>query len=413
MQSETPYRPLDVAARQIRLLSLKGAEHLDNPLVGDLVHASFLGSQFVEYETISYCWGDATVRSTLEIQGQTIDVPASSAQALRCVRQRDKSRLVWIDAICINQCDNPEKSTQVAMMADIYHSGTRNLIYLGCETDDSAGVDDALEYCHAVNGCVMRECEGSNDVHPSSSMADQRLRALSDFRTWVIQEAVLPAKSVIILGSYTLSLKKVLCVAGGWRNDGVIPPLLVPDYDKPVRSVHRDAARYLHQGPDVRLATLQDVQHTRQPTVFMEDLPSWVPSWAGSKEDLRHNGPYLRYGVHNAHGNTTVEVRPAMKEDLDVLELSGISLDTIVESGEVFQRTDFTVGGGDTVKVLHFVHRVVQLLKVNLETLDGWWELALFLLGGRSERNWGKDQTLRNVVGYQMPNHVCEKPPSF
>ncbi|TKA72251.1 hypothetical protein B0A55_06811 [Friedmanniomyces simplex] len=226
MQSKTPYRPLDVAARQIRLLSLKGAEHLDDPIVGDLVHASFLGYHLVEYETISYCWGDATVRSTLEIQGQTIDVPASSAQALRCVRQRDQSRLVWIDAICINQSDNPEKSTQVAMMADIYHSGTRNLIYLGRETDDSAGVDHAVEYCHAVNGCVMRECEGTNDVHPGSSMADQRLRALSDLysrdwfsRTWVIQEAVLPAKSVIILGSFTLSLKKILCVDRGWRND--------------------------------------------------------------------------------------------------------------------------------------------------------------------------------------------------
>ncbi|KAI1462799.1 heterokaryon incompatibility protein-domain-containing protein [Annulohypoxylon moriforme] len=50
-----------------------------------------------------------------------------------------KFRHIWIDAICINQQDNDEKSTQVQMMLEIYARAKRVNIWLG-EADESTAL---------------------------------------------------------------------------------------------------------------------------------------------------------------------------------------------------------------------------------------------------------------------------------
>ena len=54
------------------------------------------------------------------------------------MRLPHKSRVVWIDAICINQTDIEERSQQVEMMGLIYSKAVRNLIWLGEEDCDTA-----------------------------------------------------------------------------------------------------------------------------------------------------------------------------------------------------------------------------------------------------------------------------------
>ena len=102
-----------------------------------------------QYETVSYCWGDPSLRDTVKILGVTLDIPASSAQALRRVRLPDRLRVVWIDAICIDQASSEEKNQQVAMMGEIYRKGTGNLVYLGEETPNSNNIVAAVDYTYA------------------------------------------------------------------------------------------------------------------------------------------------------------------------------------------------------------------------------------------------------------------------
>ena len=61
------------------------------------------------------------------------------AEALQCLTVTDESRFLWVDAICINQTDDSERSQQVRSMAKIYEDARRVLVWLGLgETDTLA-----------------------------------------------------------------------------------------------------------------------------------------------------------------------------------------------------------------------------------------------------------------------------------
>ena len=64
---------------------------------------------------------------------QSVWVPASAAAALQCMREAHSDRVLWLDAVCINQADLDERAQQVGMMADIYSNSKGNLVYLGEE----------------------------------------------------------------------------------------------------------------------------------------------------------------------------------------------------------------------------------------------------------------------------------------
>jgi hypothetical protein len=60
-------------------------------------------------------------------------------QALRHLRQPSASRMLWIDAICINQSDISERNQQVQQMADVYTRAHRVIAWIGLETEDIKG----------------------------------------------------------------------------------------------------------------------------------------------------------------------------------------------------------------------------------------------------------------------------------
>ncbi|KAK5721363.1 hypothetical protein LTR17_014652 [Elasticomyces elasticus] len=185
-----------------------------------------------------------------------------------------------------------------------------------------------------------------------------------------------------------------------------IPHLLVPDYGKSARDVHRDAARYQLQDPGLRLATLQQVYHYSAPVMSALEMPSWVPCWIRSRMDLRPSGSHLF--DHAAHGVSVVDVRPSNPKEPDVLEVSGIRIDTVSEVGVVFQRADFDEQAG-VAKQLELICQVQQHLAIDIATNEGMWELANFLLQGwpsmkawslEDWAHWTKEETVENISAY-------------
>jgi hypothetical protein len=60
--------------------------------------------------------------------------------------------LIWIDAVCINQSDNLEKSWQVAMMADIYRDAKETFVFLGPRSEFS---DEAIEFFTRLSSIIV------------------------------------------------------------------------------------------------------------------------------------------------------------------------------------------------------------------------------------------------------------------
>jgi hypothetical protein len=144
------YYPLQDAA-SIRLIELQPGVG-DSPLqIG--IHSSSLPSK-QNYEALSYTWGESSQTCDLLCSnGSKLQITFNLQLALRNLRLPGKSRWLWVDAICINQKDNAEKSHQVSMMRQIYQASEETIVYLG-EAD--AHSDELLKFAEARANAFIR-----------------------------------------------------------------------------------------------------------------------------------------------------------------------------------------------------------------------------------------------------------------
>ncbi|KAI0179718.1 HET-domain-containing protein [Hypoxylon sp. FL1284] len=125
------YQQLDILEFEIRLLEVIEAPSEPTELIKfrgttrKLIHP-------VEYKALSYCWGDATKRLPIEVNGQIVYLSESLVFALYAVGSKPGD-LLWADAICINQDDPAEKASQVRLMHLIYSKARATIVWLGEE----------------------------------------------------------------------------------------------------------------------------------------------------------------------------------------------------------------------------------------------------------------------------------------
>jgi hypothetical protein len=90
------------------------------------------------YEAISYCWGDPNDQQDVICCRQTMHITRSLYTGLKCFRHHDETRIIWADAICINQSNDDEKGIQVNIMGDVYDHASRVLVWLGEASEEVA-----------------------------------------------------------------------------------------------------------------------------------------------------------------------------------------------------------------------------------------------------------------------------------
>ncbi|WPB02388.1 uncharacterized protein RHO25_007022 [Cercospora beticola] len=85
-----------------------------------------------KYEAMSYCWGVEKASRTIT-SGDLEGFPISEHlwRALNRLRMPHQDRLIWIDALCINQLDVDERNQQIALMRRIYSTALRTVIWIG------------------------------------------------------------------------------------------------------------------------------------------------------------------------------------------------------------------------------------------------------------------------------------------
>lgn len=130
------YKPL--RDWQIRLLQLhsgshtaplRGELHIADlfPDVGAVLHAE---EEQVEFEALSYAWGQPDFAASLDVGNGKIAISTQLSLALPAFRKPDSRCFVWADAICINQNDDAEKSRQIQKMFQIYRKASETMVYL-------------------------------------------------------------------------------------------------------------------------------------------------------------------------------------------------------------------------------------------------------------------------------------------
>lgn len=114
-----------------RVLQLEPGEW-DDVIRCSLKLVNLSGSSKPEFEAISYVWGERLeVPPQILVDGRTFNVGVNLQAALRHFRSKTKMRMLWADAICINQNDIDERNQQVALMRHIYQQCERVLVWLG------------------------------------------------------------------------------------------------------------------------------------------------------------------------------------------------------------------------------------------------------------------------------------------
>src|SRR5277367_3747830 len=110
MATTHPYLPLDVSRNEIRLVILKPSRSFKTEVSCTLVHRS-LDSE-APFEALSYTWGDASSKRLIFLNERMFLVTKNLNTALRQLRYTQDERVIWIDALCINQYDIVERNHQ-------------------------------------------------------------------------------------------------------------------------------------------------------------------------------------------------------------------------------------------------------------------------------------------------------------
>lgn len=131
------YQPLNTYRQEIRLIEVLSIEE---PIVCQLSVVSLLEKP--RYSALSYVWGDAANKETIVVKGIIVQVTVNLKAAWRNFGRhwkvfnpnRDPSSMrIWADALCINQNDTDEISSQVRLMERVYSCPDLVMAWLGSE----------------------------------------------------------------------------------------------------------------------------------------------------------------------------------------------------------------------------------------------------------------------------------------
>ncbi|KAL8662136.1 MAG: hypothetical protein Q9202_004959 [Teloschistes flavicans] len=161
------YKPLPPAGQWIRVLTLYPPAQIDD------VPALVCSLQVVPldeacYEAISYAWGDPKETRQILCDDSLIDITVSLYGALeRLQPSGDKEpRKLWADAICINQSDLAERSSQVRIMGAVFERASGVQIWLGPDIHGHA--QPAFNLCMEID----EYCSNGSSIDTENDLID-------------------------------------------------------------------------------------------------------------------------------------------------------------------------------------------------------------------------------------------------
>ena len=221
---ELPYvfKPL-LHSDSIRLIKLAPRESgFSDQLACELLEVRL--SKPPAFEAISYAWEATVFPETLRVLEGFLKITSSLASALRKFRDNSEPRLLWADAVCINQSDISERSSQVALMHQIYGNAKQVLVWLGPGDERTGHVFSLFERLstaspdYGVDPLDFKDPQpwtAAKEMTPAQiELLDQipqtyDLNGMDEFyslpwfrRLWVVQEITLARHIVLHCGEF-------------------------------------------------------------------------------------------------------------------------------------------------------------------------------------------------------------------
>ncbi|OGM40313.1 hypothetical protein ABOM_011087 [Aspergillus bombycis] len=131
------YTPLPPGHNTIRMLRLLPNKDRAAPIECGLIEHPLKEQEEQAYEALSYVWGSTENPSLIYVNSYSLEVTSNLHAALSRLRYERFPRLLWVDAICIDQKSNTEKEEQIQLMAKIYGQAKNVIVWLGEEENDS------------------------------------------------------------------------------------------------------------------------------------------------------------------------------------------------------------------------------------------------------------------------------------
>ncbi|KAK1831503.1 heterokaryon incompatibility protein-domain-containing protein [Podospora conica] len=215
------------APLQCRLVEAEIPDYLPDPNAPGLQQAPQCTHE--PYHALSYTWGNPVFPDTLEVLPLTdtpdqgcppdsvaiINITRNLHSALQNLRRSHETLVLWVDAVCINQADVPERNEQVRNIPKTYTEASSVIVWLGTDSPAHDG-NLSLGFFHRLTELIAPDEADSQTAESSWRRRFETNRMVSTFlddtkavpiisflerpwfrRRWIIQEVVL-AKEVIL-----------------------------------------------------------------------------------------------------------------------------------------------------------------------------------------------------------------------
>ncbi|KAF7671351.1 hypothetical protein GT037_010676 [Alternaria burnsii] len=301
------------------------------------------------YEALSYAWGQSTDVFTICQEPEMSDTTGTLRkvstitrglyEALIQLRHKTKSRILWVDAICIDQENLKERGEQVKIMRQIYAHAARVLVWLGPADDETA--------------VALQEIARLKNHVASRGLSLEFLKAMTDegpeFRMLGLTKYILDEKTFVIL-------RRIYCrpwfqriwvvqevTAGGSSSEVHIGPHVIPWDDLGMVSLGLQVMLWSSpvpmyiEGPGLRNALVMwqgRLFAKKTPPTLLDEARKYL---ATDPRDM----VYALYGF------------PAFQE---LFRRFGFKPDYTIQERELYERvTRLTIESSQTLEILHYV----------------------------------------------------------
>ncbi|KAH7314275.1 heterokaryon incompatibility protein-domain-containing protein [Rhexocercosporidium sp. MPI-PUGE-AT-0058] len=174
--------------------------------------------------------GDPEFTSVITLNDVPFSITPRLEEALRHLRYQDTPRILWVDALCIDQANNSERRYQVGLMRQIYSNCTSGILWLG--SDEEGILARAMTVLTNIEGHDIESLGfdiepgfdrgPDEDDRPEYKLHWKDWRAIQELlvknpvwkRVWIMQELSLAPKFALTSGKAILDWSVIESLLG-------------------------------------------------------------------------------------------------------------------------------------------------------------------------------------------------------